>query len=114
MLDVFVDLLQLRLRAPDQEGTEVRTTVRQDRDRVGDVVDDQRLVDVHLQITTSTAKALKHPRNFQGNLFPYYGRMPHYGNRHLTRYLDRLPSPHTRGASEAVATLQRPVEEPYP
>ncbi len=37
-----------------------------------------------------------------------------YGNHESTRHLDDLSAANTRGASEAVATLQRDVGEPHP
>src|SRR3984957_10103979 len=56
-LDVFVDLLQIGLRPLDQELTEVRATVGHERDRVRNVVDDQRFVDIHFEITPSATEA---------------------------------------------------------
>ena len=53
---VLVDPLEVRLRALDQELAEVRAPVRQDRDRMHDVEDHQRLVDVHLQVAAGAAE----------------------------------------------------------
>ena len=55
-VDVFLDLLKVGLRPLDQEPAEIRAAVGQDRDRMGDVEDDQRLVDVHFQIAAGTAE----------------------------------------------------------
>jgi hypothetical protein len=46
---IFVNFLEVRLRALDQESTEIRETIGYDRDGRGDIVNDGRLVDVHLQ-----------------------------------------------------------------
>lgn len=44
---------------------------------------------------------------------PHCGTIINHDNDNRIRYFDELPSPHTRGASEAVATLQRDVEALY-
>ena len=44
---------------------------------------------------------------------PHCGAIINHDNYNRTRYLDEIPSPHTRGASEAGATFQRDVEEPH-
>ena len=56
-LDVLLDLLEVRLGALDQELAEVGAAVGHDRDRMRDVEDHQRLVDVHLQIAAGAAEA---------------------------------------------------------
>ena len=56
-LHVLVDLLQVGLGALDQELAEVGAAVGHDRDRMRDVEDHQRLVDVHLEIAAGAAEA---------------------------------------------------------
>ena len=56
-IDVLGDPGAVRLRSLDQEPAEVRAAVRQDRDGLHHVEDDQRLVDVHLEMATRAADA---------------------------------------------------------
>src|SRR5260370_41922860 len=55
-INIRFDLFQVRLCAFDQELPEVRAAVRHDRDRMSDVKDDERLVDVHLESTGGTSE----------------------------------------------------------
>ena len=55
--DVFLDFLEVGPGAPDQELAEVCAAVGHQRDRVGDVVDHQQLVGVHLGIAAGAAEA---------------------------------------------------------
>src|SRR5271168_4999136 len=50
---ILLDLLQIRLRPLDQKLAEVRAPVRHDGHGVRNITDDQRLVDIHLQVATS-------------------------------------------------------------
>src|SRR5215831_14285132 len=59
-LHVLVDLLQVRLGSLDQELSEVDTAVGHDCDRVGDVEDHQRLVDIHLEVAACATEAYCH------------------------------------------------------
>src|SRR5580698_1546523 len=56
-LDELIDLLEIGLCSFDQELTKVRASVGHDRYRMGHVEDDQRLVDIHLQISTCATEA---------------------------------------------------------
>ena len=53
-------LLAVGLGALDQERAEVGAAIGQQRDRLGQVVDDQRLVDVHLEVAAGAAEADRH------------------------------------------------------
>jgi hypothetical protein len=55
-VDILLDLLCVRPSPFDQELAEIRAAVGHDRDRMRDVVDDQRFVDVHLEITAGAAE----------------------------------------------------------
>src|ERR1700733_4899477 len=54
---IFLDLLQIRFCSFDQKLAEVGASISQNRDGVRNVEYHQRLVDVHLQIAPSAAKA---------------------------------------------------------
>jgi len=56
-LDIFGDLPAVRLRAFDQEPAEIVASAGQDRDRLRDVGDHQRLVDIHLEVAAGAAEA---------------------------------------------------------
>src|SRR5262249_21194958 len=56
-LHIFVDLFQIGLGALDQEPAEIRAAVRHDRYRVGNVEDNQRLIDVHFKIAAGATEA---------------------------------------------------------
>jgi hypothetical protein len=45
------------LSTPDQELPEFHTAAAHDRYRMGDVEDNQRLVDIHFEVATRAAKA---------------------------------------------------------
>src|SRR6266446_7096792 len=55
-VNVLFNLFQVRLGAFNEELSEVRAPICHDRDGMGDVEDDQRLVNVHFEITTCAAK----------------------------------------------------------
>jgi hypothetical protein len=57
VVDVFGNLLAVRLRAFDEKFSEVRASVTEQRNRLGDVGDHHGLVDVHLEIASRAAKA---------------------------------------------------------
>src|SRR5262245_60326597 len=59
LLDVLIDLLQIGLGTLDEKLAEVGAAVRHDRDRVSDIEDHQRLVNVHFEIAARTAETYR-------------------------------------------------------
>src|SRR5258708_18724755 len=62
-IDIFLDLLQVRLRAFDQEPTEIRAAVAQDGDRMHEVEYHQRLVDSHPDVAAGPTHTDPHLRS---------------------------------------------------